>query len=653
MPSSPSPAPVSDPPGSSNTPRNGTNTTNPKTAAKAISGTNAPAKISPLKNVATNLQANPQTKTQTNTNATPRVNANVKAHSNPHINPHGNPHVHPHANVNSAHGMARTGAAANIRPGAKPVTKPGIRSGSTGNLSSPALALSSLHKPGLVSSASPAAGPGPVPATSKYAKIQPAIAIKPKPLAVAGSSSPAAAGQVKSTFNPRYSPGSSSSPSSLALPPSARPTEEATANINTSKNWVLPPRPRPGRKPDERKSSSHKKVKLSKRGDTAASSLATEKPPRSAHSVSSSPPPSSSPSTPRQSISSNPSSDALGESTRGIIPKGKSGSVAAAVPLTCTTPKTKRDALPLLSSKADVASGSAKSSVPPQRVTELQKTYLAKLKEQELVQNYIDILTNQIKELKFVQSGVITFDALNTHSPAKNRVVSQPPSDQLDNINNVRDLDAFLAHLTTQSNVIHSVTKKFVGDSSKEGSHVQSQIKHYLDLKANHSGTRSQLARESDLPDPTKISLADQISMVPDHDLINSTSPDTCVSIEPHSVSPNNSDAKEADGRLGGSKANSFFTSGFLRPLNMNLFEQEEGILNVDIINERDPFSSSVGSMEKKRPDSVIDGDIEGLNGAPEFKQINVKGAKKIGCGFCSGENPCLCFDTDGVFGEK
>ena len=69
----------------------------------------------------------------------------------------------------------------------------------------------------------------------KYPKIQPALAIKPKPVPIAVLPKPS--NQPISTFDPN------SRTTSLK--------NDISLNINTSKKWVLPPRPRPGRKPTE------------------------------------------------------------------------------------------------------------------------------------------------------------------------------------------------------------------------------------------------------------------------------------------------------------------------------------------------------------------------------------------------------------------
>lgn len=289
---------------------------------------------------------------------------------------------------------------------------------------------------------------GTQPSLAKYAKIQPAVAIKPKPQAA-----------LKSTFNPRYNP----------------PLLDEQ-NINTLRKWVLPPRPRPGRKP---------------------------------------------------------TGPVLEERTTKKKLKGHEKAVA--------TPLRRTESAP---------------APAPSDVLELQLAYLARLKEQELMRNYIEVLTDQIKELRFVQSGVITFDALNSGQAPT--AAASLPAEQLDHINNIRDLDAFLAHVTTQLNVIHSVTKRFDGG-------LQLQIRHYLELRAKHHRPA-----------------------------------------EPTQAAPPVAAA-------------SSFTPSLLRPLQMNLFEEE--VIDVDVLDE---LPAEPAEMPRRK-----------------------------GCGFCSGDTPCLCFDAESVFGEK
>lgn len=360
---------------------------------------------------------------------------------------------------------------------------------------------------------------------AKYAKIQPAIAIKPKPSAAVAVTKPA--------FNPRYDPTTSSA------------LLHDGANINTLRKWVLPPRPRPGRKPSApltttpvTERATKKKAKVQKRPEFEPAAEPIEEP----------------------RIAGLSGQNGIAQAS-GIGQAGFSGD-----------PET------LIASRP-----------PPARKAEpLQASYLARLKEQELIRNYIDVLTDQIKELRFVQSGVITFDALNDSTVP--RTLQQ--SEQLDHINNIHDLDKFLAHMTTQSNVIHSVTKKFVDDQN-QGSHMHLQILHYLELRAKHRGA---------------------------------------VSTErPLSFLPKVAQAAPAPS----------FTPSLLRPLNLNLFDAEEDVIDVDF-----NYDDQLDQLRfEKEADSL-------LNLEPE-KPVEKKKKLKMGCGFCSGDTPCLCFDADSIFGER
>ena len=111
----------------------------------------------------------------------------------------------------------------------------------------------------------------------------------------------------------------------------------------------------------------------------------------------------------------------------------------------------------------------SKAIDPATQMMGLKMSYLSKLKEQELMRNYIEVLTNQIKELSFVQNGVITFDALRTTakmSPASTMTSKRLTStltnskiDQLDSINNLNDLNKFLSYLGKSSDIIKNAQR--------------------------------------------------------------------------------------------------------------------------------------------------------------------------------------------------
>lgn len=430
-------------------------------------------------------------------------------------------------------------------------------------------------------------------AATKYAKIQPAIAIKPKPNVQAPASKPA--------FNPRYDPTALSTANLLH--------DEAQGNINTSRKWVLPPRPRPGRKPTSAapvntsvppdKSLFKKKLKVQKRDDPLpSSSLALLMSPgagslSAASSQNASPGPIGLGLAKLLRIVGSPASQLLQAAEKGQV-----GQTMAKNGISATNTNTKElDARPLQPAL--------------KQVVDLQLTYLAKLKEQELIRNYIEVLTNQIKELKFVQSGIITVDALNSDNGSKPKLPHLLPSEQIDRINNVNDLDKFLAHMTTQSNVIHSVTKKFVGNSLNQELHLQLQIRYYLELRAKNSKVGSGRSLESH---------------------------------------------RQQQGATPSTQTRSLFTPSLLRPLKMNLFDAEDEVIDVDILNEGDSLLPASGADKLKFDVALLtaaDLDFLNLGNSPEQKPAVVpKKPKKIGCGFCNSETPCVCFDADNIFGE-
>lgn len=275
----------------------------------------------------------------------------------------------------------------------------------------------------------------------KYPKIQPALAIKPKPVPIAVLPKPSS--QPISTFDPNSRTTSLKSDISL--------------NINTSKKWVLPPRPRPGRKPTE------ECPKRKKTHGNAPSSLASSVCP--------------SPSLPANQLRPmNPSARQISAST----PRQNTASAPATG--TRLQPVRPRPAVP--------------ESADSEEVNKLKLEYLAKLKEQQLILNYMEVITKQIKELNFVQNGVITFDALNADVRTKSRVgETKPPPEQLEKINNINDLEKFLAYLTKSSNIIHSVTKKFMGLD------LNHQLEQYMELREKWK--KDDRKRQPILPKPT------------------------------------------------------------------------------------------------------------------------------------------------------
>lgn len=439
-----------------------------------------------------------------------------------------------------------------------------------------------------------------LPILTKYAKIQPAVAIKPKP--------PGSFYSHKAAFNPQYDPQVSAS-NFFA--------DDLATNVNVSRKWVLPARPRPGRKPATVTSPAVVAVTAASPEavpDTEENDGLTKK------------------------RLKGPNISSLVETLSPPSPSG------AGLPETVT--ETNLSAAPptntIRSSYITSSSGVSDSPVPEGRAAKsnqidfalkpaskqiyaLQEAYLAKLKERELIQNYIDTLSDQIKDLRFVQSGVITVNALSSTNNSKKEASFLQPTDQIDEISNVRDLDKFLAHQTTPSNVIRSGTKKYLNEGSGGHNPVQLQIEHYRRLRQRYRERQRGVSAksllilsqqgqidESSLKQHQKIKhLLNEFLQKSGH-VITSSSTSTTPGIA--------------------------FTPSLLRPLHFDFFTHDD-VTGVDSLD-------GVFLEKLKKEDSE-------LELAPILKQASVQARKRLGCGFCSGETPCLCFDVDNLFGEK
>ena len=357
----------------------------------------------------------------------------------------------------------------------------------------------------------------------KYHKIQPA-AIKPKPVPIAMLPKPVH----KSYFDP-----TPNLKSSIQL------------NVNTSKKWVLPPRPRPGRKPTSGHGDDINGQALTPALSQTQTQTLTQSPvsgQAQPHAV------------PLASYNSKlspkkKSKVTLEDENMKIISQlqqqfpninantlASAAAVPVAVPLAAgaisSTDAT--TGIPIQATNQSVSTTVTSPPITSNAIKNLKIYYVSKIKEQELVKNYIEVINKQIKELKFVQNGVITFDALNNDeksqsNPNQNqqnqsqnqnlaqaqnqqplllqqqlqlRQISSPqlslpgvslasglglsslgqsgPYEQLERINNINDLNKFLSYLTKSSNIIHSVTKKYnISDEN-----LDNQIKAFLDKKA-------------------------------------------------------------------------------------------------------------------------------------------------------------------------
>ncbi|PSK39834.1 hypothetical protein C7M61_001643 [Candidozyma pseudohaemuli] len=411
-------------------------------------------------------------------------------------------------------------------------------------------------------SGTPAATPQPQ-ASTKYAKIQPAIAIKPKPAATP-----------KSTFNPTYN--------QTAKPSSILNNESL---INTSRKWVLPPRPRPGRKPTAGGSPGPEKTAPKKKCKVKREEVAAVAPVEKVDD--------GSPVLAKRRLGSASSATVTGVS--GGSPQAISVSRKSSVtPIAVTPAPTTSSSVTASSSPQCQTAATSPGLSSNVQVNDLQKSYLARIKEQELIKNYIDVLTNQIKQLRFVQNGVITFDVLNDTSDSNVRAkksLSTHSFELFDHINNIHDLDKYLAYLTTQLNVIHSVTKRVNGvgvgkPSNEQVGPVLRQVRSYLDRRAQNSeGTGSSTPEVSD-----------------------------------------------------------GFTPSLLRPLRMNTLDSEDNLV-VDIVSNSDGIGGERSRVDDAGPDLTVE--LMNLLHDGDTKSTQSKKSKKIGCGFCTNETPCVCFDAD------
>lgn len=440
----------------------------------------------------------------------------------------------------------------------------------------------------------------------KYTKIQPAIA--PKPVA-----------PQPSTFSPIVT--SKSKPVNMQV-------SSSDSVINTSKRWVLPPRPRPGRKPtsDEIK-AKHAKVSPVKT-EPATDDIIKGPSPKRVKVY-------------KKELDKYPTPT---DST--VMRKTKSEAVKPSppeikVPIPELTPDAKTEIL------------------------NLKESYLAKLKEQELIRNYIEVISNQIKELSFVQNGVITFDALrNTplssvkikkangnsfaNMPGANATASKPSSqDQLESINNLNDLNKFLGYLTRSSNLIHSVTKKKKTDKEEA---LNNQINYYVDIRSKFKTMQTNEMKKVN-------SLKKQQSCK----RIEAKS--SSILLSPSGSLPSSLSSTPGPAPTGSPQrvSSSKFTPDLLKPLHTtNLFDQEmDEVLDLMgddytpkmedelLMDDRD----FMGMMREEDTDTMFEeeklGSVKIHDKQSCMNESWIKKKLKLNCGFCTNDTPCLCLDAE------
>lgn len=402
---------------------------------------------------------------------------------------------------------------------------------------------------------------------SKYLKICPAIA--PKPIL---SNLP------KISFDPTIT--------------KKKPVNDnLMTSLNTSKKWVLPPRPRPGRKPnnDELNMLKKKKVKKIDKKD------------------------------PITTTNTNTNTN------------------TTALPTPTTTPTMATATKSMLSNSTP--SATTQKQPIDKSLNELKLNYLKKLKEQELIRNYIEIITNQINELSFVKNGIITFDALKTQdikmweknvkkmdtlkNSDKDKLEEVIHKNQLESINNINDLNKFLNYSINCSNLLNSVTKKSSNDSKdKNFNHdtwLNNQINYYLDIRSKfkQDGRANSNAMLQNVNTNNRI--------------------DNSPIVVPELLKP---------------LTRSFDDDYFDFSSNDDLIIEDQDFDNLILDANIEPFGDSLNYMND---DSEINGlvkiyDLQNFDdnetNSPAT-DISVKKKSKLNCGFCSNDTPCLCLDAE------
>ncbi|CAN3362972.1 hypothetical protein DICA4_E06810 [Diutina catenulata] len=534
--------------------------------------------------------------------------------------------------------------------------------GSPGSASQPSSAPPAPPAPTAIARARPAAPGAAAPPPSGAGHQMPLAARPPPPRAKYPKICPAIA-PMKIPFSASVS---------KSVPMQSSLSDSLVSSLNTSKRWVLPPRPRPGRKPTSEektaaKPSPKKRAKVKKEPPEVKAKV---KPKSSAMTTSASSPV---PEAPRVLARS------VGGGSGGVTASGNGGVTGAnGANGSVNSASANGGAHGVGANGANGANGGAKIgangassnsvgangtstngtsshgaaspsaspapspplALPPgpisSEVAELKMGYLAKLKEQELIRNYIEVITNQIKELSFVKSGVITFDALRTPSSPPGVIKSKPfmttsatntpqgtasllatapvapPSafpDSLDAINNINDLNKFLAYLNKSSSILNSAAKRPLAPKEEHESWVNSQINHYLDLRAKYKTKAKVEARPVRAP-------ARSFSKISDEVVAAAPAPPPFAVDEPSSG--------DIDLILDNDVVDRMILETTAAGGNeiTNLLAEDEYGVKIHTVSSKDDSSSS----SRRR---------------------------RANCGFCSSDTPCLCIDADIELGLK
>ncbi|KAI5954142.1 hypothetical protein CANMA_004981 [Candida margitis] len=573
----------------------------------------------------------------------------------------------------------------------------------------------------------------------KYAKIQPAIAPKPS------SSTP-----MTTKFNPIPS-------SKFQLQMKQTLAQDATS-LNTSKRWILPPRPRPGRKPtggecDKVTKNQVNGIKRKPKPKSEASSKDNDvKDELEKTTVRTSSTTTTTAAATSTSISvkkefgtgSSTTVDQINGRGKAVISKSKdpvpSGTTqplatesrleqtATPSPPTKTVaavkPTTKRETTSdgvavqseqKLSSKLSLPSPlpppppPIKSEDPNVQISELKLSYLSKLKEQEIIRNYVEVLTKQIKELSFVQNGVITFDALKNNSkvsPNSQRITStltKSKCDQLDSINNLNDLNKFLTYLSKSSDIIKSAKRQPSESITTTSDGLNQQIDSYVQLRNRfkllnqtngkstnkkkmnkRSGDTSTGAKQKNSSTPVSVTTPKHTSpkqpFTPDllrplnaSNLFTDPNLDLMemdLQTETIEASPSTAEILTNDDKIKSTgdslsldyEANKYGACS--EDNDADFFHVDEhDFLSRLVLDDSTPIEETeLGEVmihnnnEEKNNDATANevntqeggsSKIEVVKGNSINNDTIMKKKMKFNCGFCTNDTPCLCFDSD------
>ncbi|KAA8903718.1 hypothetical protein DIURU_002230 [Diutina rugosa] len=327
-----------------------------------------------------------------------------------------------------------------------------------------------------------------------------------------------------------------------------------------------------------------------------------------------------------------------------------------------TTPATPDTASDTTTTKITTTTKATVKSAPEpssKEIAELKQHYLSKLKEQELIRNYIEVITNQITELSFVKSGMITFEALRPPTPASAPTLKATPvmtttasstspsstnkqhADQLDQINSIQDLNKFLAYLNRSSSILNSATKRQPSKREDSESWVNHQINHYLELRAKFKPKQGAIDAKSSSSRSSSSPFAAASAVESPASKPSASMRQMSVASSPRFLDDFDFDmgrpSSDIDLVLDNDVVDRMILETASGP-SISDIPNEIGILMAD-----DDYGVKIHSGSSKDDDSSAAND----NGTRSVTSLTPKRQGKFNCGFCSSDTPCLCLDTD------